>query len=1357
MKTTYTGIVLALFTGATHAETVSNACYNCPTLSTIENADTYNSNEYYAEVLAAIANGQTQLEIKSALNAVISRNHKKLTYSEVWTALTETDEDPANPDNVLLIYKGISIPKFNNGSGEQSSNPDNWNREHVWAKSHGFSSSSALAYSDIHHLRPSDISINSSRSNYDFDNSDNPLSEAPANRVDSDSFEPRDAVKGDVARMMFYMDTRYEGFDATTPDLTLVNRITSSGEPNFGMLCRLIEWHKNDPVDSIEQARNNRIFEFQGNRNPFVDHPEWVETIFPEADCATSGGNTGGDTGGDTGGNTGGDTGGDTGGNTGGDTGGDSGSSLPATLIISEYIEGSSYNKAIELYNLSASDIDFAAQSVALLRYSNGGTTATRINLEGIVPAGSTFVIANNRANDEILGLANLTSGSLSHNGDDAYELVVGDTVVDSFGRVGEDPGSQWGTDTFKTKDNTLRRNGSVVTGDTNSTDAFDPALEWIGSANDDASDLGLHTVIQTNLFISEYIEGSSYNKALELYNPSTQAVDLAAQGYRLERFSNGSSSGYAIALEGIVEGGDVFVIANGGANDEIKAQADQLTNAIAHNGDDAYVLYKGTEVIDVFGQVGVDPGSQWGVAPNNTKDRTLIRKPTISAGYTELSQPFDPSVEWFGTSNNDATNLGTHEVNGGEETPPVVSIGQCLDQAQLISAIQGEGEVSPLDGETVVVEAVVTGVFPSLDGFFIQEQISDQDQNPMTSEGVFVYNPNEIMPTEGQVIRVLGGVSERYGKTQITLTQAPLDCGVDSVQTTELVLPFSSNEAKESIEGMLVTIGSPLTVTDNYNLGRYGEVTLSNGRLFAPTNLFMPGSEEVAQLTAENELNKVLLDDGVNGQNPQPTRYPAGGLSADNSLRTGDQVTQLTGVIDYSFGEYRVVPTTEPVIEVTNPRTDEPQVEQIGNLRIVNANVLNLFNGDGQGAGFPTPRGADSETEYQRQLDKIVSALTAMNADIIALQEIENDGFGEFSAIQELVSVLNQYAGSDKDYAFVQPFAAGVGVEEMGGDAIKVALIYNTLAVKEVGTAATILDFPFEYHNRPPLAQTFESNNGDVFTVVVTHFRSKGCSSSGGVENEDKGDGQGCYNLRRVQASEAILTWLETTPTGVQDEDVIMLGDFNAYNKEDPITSLVVAGYTDLLPSFQGDESYTYSIFGQVGALDHALTSQSMTDKVVNATSWAINADEPRVLDYNEEYKSDEQKVTLYSDGPFRASDHDPIVIDIETETALVTTTKTYRHLSFFNHWRVFAVKVPEGATELNVNLAGGFGNADLFVRKGRYPNRAKFDCASRQRGNNEQCTIANPEPGYWFVRVKGRPFYWGPSLTIATTHPKQ
>jgi endonuclease I len=220
------------------------------------------------------ANGKIGLELKEALHDIID-DHRRLSYAEVWLGLRETDEDPENPSNVILLYTGRSQSKLLNGGGA-----DEWNREHVWAKSHGGFGTSKGAGTDLHHLRPADTSVNSSRSNLDFDNGGSPHGEAEGNFSDSDSWEPRDEVKGDIARMLFYMAVRYEG-DSGELDLELNDKVENGSNPLHGKRTVLLEWHKQDPVDENEMRRNEIIYEnYQGNRNPFIDHPEWAEMIW---------------------------------------------------------------------------------------------------------------------------------------------------------------------------------------------------------------------------------------------------------------------------------------------------------------------------------------------------------------------------------------------------------------------------------------------------------------------------------------------------------------------------------------------------------------------------------------------------------------------------------------------------------------------------------------------------------------------------------------------------------------------------------------------------------------------------------------------------------------------------------------------------------------------------------------------------------------------------------------------------------------------------------------------------------------------------------------------------------------------
>jgi endonuclease I len=223
----------------------------------------------------AAADGKTGAALKAALHTIIS-SQTKLTYDQVWNALKDTDQDPANPNNVILLYSGRSQAKTTNGGGV-----NDWNREHVWAKSHGDFGTATGPGTDVHHLRPEDVSVNSSRGNLDFDNGGSAVTECPGCTADGDSFSPRAAVRGDVARMILYMAVRYEGGDGW-PDLEPNNSVNNGSAPAIGKLTVLKAWSAADPPDAFEQRRNQVIFDtWQHNRNPFIDHPEWVSSIWP--------------------------------------------------------------------------------------------------------------------------------------------------------------------------------------------------------------------------------------------------------------------------------------------------------------------------------------------------------------------------------------------------------------------------------------------------------------------------------------------------------------------------------------------------------------------------------------------------------------------------------------------------------------------------------------------------------------------------------------------------------------------------------------------------------------------------------------------------------------------------------------------------------------------------------------------------------------------------------------------------------------------------------------------------------------------------------------------------------------------
>jgi hypothetical protein len=747
------------------------------------------------------------------------------------------------------------------------------------------------------------------------------------------------------------------------------------------------------------------------------------------------------------------------------------------------------------------------------------------------------------------------------------------------------------------------------------------------------------------DLFFSEYVEGSSYNKALEIYNGTGATINLTGN-YIVEMYYNGKTTAdLTIPLSGTILSGDVFVVRPTDATDAtIIAQADQTYGIAWFNGDDALILKKGGAngtILDSIGQKGFDPGTKWGSSPISTEAHTLRRKPTVCHGDTNPNDAFDPAKEWDGFPQNTFDGLGSH-------TYPSTKI----------HTLQGNGMTSLEVGKVHIIQGVVIGDFQTttqLNGFFVQEEASDADTDPTTSEGIFVYD-NNIDVSVGQVVRVQGTVQEFYGLTELAKVTSVSICGDGaSVTPTPITLPLTSNTVLEHYEGMLVKLPQTLTVTDNYNLGRYGEVVLANGRLLIPTMTTTPGTA-ANTLQAQNNLNRLLMDDGSLVVNPPLIPYPGPSLSATQTLRSGDTVTGVTGVLDYSFDQYRLHPTSPPAFVATNPRPSSP-VAVGGTLKIASFNLDNYFNT----FGCVSCRGAENATEFTRQRDKIINALKTTDADIVGLMEVENDGYGTSSAFQDLVNGLNAVT-SPGTYTFVDADAATGMTNALGYDAIKVAMLYKPTIVTLVGAAKALNTGAYANQNRPPLAQTFQHlATGGKLTVVVNHFKSRGSNTSGSTADDDKNDGQGMSNATRTAAARDLTAWLATDPTGSGDSNFLLIGDLNAYALEDPLMAIKSAGYTDLVQKFMGANAYSYIYDGEAGYIDHALTSANLLPRVTGVTEWHIDADEPSVLDYNENDKSVGQLTSLYTAAPYRASDHDPLIIGLsltDSPPAVVSTT---------------------------------------------------------------------------------------------------
>jgi predicted extracellular nuclease len=747
------------------------------------------------------------------------------------------------------------------------------------------------------------------------------------------------------------------------------------------------------------------------------------------------------------------------------------------------------------------------------------------------------------------------------------------------------------------------------------------------------------------DLFFSHYIEGSSYNKALEIFNGTQIAIDLS--GYEINAYHNGSTEPtYAINLAGILPADSVFVICNPNASQDILDIADATDSGINFNGDDAIVLNRiNSGVVDAIGQIGLDPGSQWGSAEASTRDSSLIRKPSVCSGDPEATDFFDPALEWTGSAQDDFTGLGMHAI----DCEPLSA------ENVFIHDVQGNGAATPLDGRQVTIEGIVVGDFQEshqLSGFFVQEEDGDTDNDPETSEGIFVFNTSFAV-NMGDKVQLTGTAGEYYNNTQITnLTDLAITSSDNPLPSkATLNLPFTDQAFLERYEGMRAVFPQSLTVNDTYNLGRYGELVLSKGRLWTPTNVVPPGDAAIA-LQAENDLNRIVLDDGSTRQNPDPVAYPAPELSANNPVRSGDTVQHLTGVIYFSYGAYRVHPIATPEFVSSNPRPDTPAPVG-GSLKVASFNVLNYFTTiDDAACPYEAGcRGADSPDELERQRTKIVQAMLAIDADIFGLMEMENHPSD--AALENLVDGLNNALGANT-YAYVPTGAIGT-------DAIKVALVYKTKTVTLTGDYA-ILDSTVDPRfvdtkNRPSLAQTFKENaTGETVTVVVNHLKSKG-SDCDDLGDPDIGDGQGNCNQTRTAAAQALVDWLASDPTASNDPDVLIIGDMNAYAKEDPIAVFTDNNYTNLIDIFTGPDTYSYIFYGQAGYLDHALGNKTLTAQVTGAAEWRINCDEPRVLDYNTEYKSGTQLIDLYADTAFRASDHDPVIIGLELTSEQTST----------------------------------------------------------------------------------------------------
>jgi len=869
---------------------------------------------------------------------------------------------------------------------------------------------------------------------------------------------------------------------------------------------------------------------------------------------------------------------------------------FPTELFFSEYIEGSSNNKALEIYNGTGVDVDL--KNYQILHYRDGATSPTYTYLlTGTVTAGDVYVLTTDQAVQALQDEADvmLEYPSVVHfNGDDALALQKIDplTTLDVIGQIGVDPGTSWGTDPT-TVNRTLTRMNTICEGDPDGSDPFDPALEWNGFAQDDFTHIGFH---ETNCF-------PPVEKAPEVIStvPADEAFNVAIDANIGITFS-----------EPVTVTGDWFTI--------------ECTDSLSRT---AAVTKEGS----VFTLVP-DPVFATGetctvtVVAANVSDDDLIDPPDYMAeDYTfsfdtveACGDPFTPIYSIQGSG--DASLLVDQTV-----TTEGVVVGDFQVGGKNGFFIQdetGDGVITTSDGIFVYYSSApdvnvgdhlrVTGLvnesygLTRITGSFMQTCSTDNTIEPV--ELTLPFESTDHEPLEGMLVTFPQAlvISEyfnfdRYGELLLTSERhstptAIVEPGPDAVAMA----------ADHELDSIAVDDGSSY---QNPSFLRHPD-----GSAFGLDNYFR-GGDTVAGLT------------GVMDYNFDEFKIQPVGTAVYEAVNLRTDAPELVP------GEIR-----------------------IASLNVLNY-FTTLDGGTSAWICGPSGdmecRGADADQplELERQQVKIVNAILGMDADIVGLMEIENEHPEQLDdePVISLVTLLNE-ATEPGMYSYI---ATG----PIGTDAIKQAILYKTEKVVAVGDFAVLdstVDPSFiDDLNRPSLVQSFEDKiTGEIFTVSVNHLKSKGSACT---DDPDLGDGAGNCNLTRKAAAVALVEWLETDPTETGSDMYVIIGDLNSYAMEDPIDMIKLGAddlpdtdddYYNLVERFQESDAYGYVYDGQTGYLDHALGNRKFASYVLDANFWNINADEADVFDYDTSFKPTVVDEMFDPTTPYRSSDHDPVLISL-------------------------------------------------------------------------------------------------------------
>lgn len=740
----------------------------------------------------------------------------------------------------------------------------------------------------------------------------------------------------------------------------------------------------------------------------------------------------------------------------------------------------------------------------------------------------------------------------------------------------------------------------------------------------------------QSDLFFSEYIEGSSFNKVLEIYNLTGADVDLS--NYTINLFSNGNAAANAsYTLSGTLAADCHYVISHASADAAVLAIADDTNSSVINfNGDDAVTLENAGVVVDAIGQVGFDPGSEWGSGDVTTKDHTLQRMAAIMTGDTDSGDAFDPAAEWDGLPQNTFSGL---ESCGSVVEPP---------EFHTIAEIQGAGHSSPYDGIAVTTSGIVTAV--SSIGYYLQDPVGDSDD--ATSEGVFVYLGSAPSVAVGDSVEVEAYVDE----------YTPGGSSTDNLSITELTGPVTTVVSSGNAVPAAVVIGQagrmpPTEIIDDDNFAVFDpdmdgidfyesmegmRVTVADAVAVAPTNQYGETfviADQGAAATGLNSRSGISISPA--DFNPERMQLQIeGDFTGDFELASnaGEVIGDATGVVSFNYGNFEILLTEEPVGIVPSTLTAETTaiVSSGALLTVASYNVENL---DPVVEDISLVTDSDDidddvgDGKFAAIAGHIVAHLNA--PDIVALQEMQDsDGAQNTGTVdsdvtaQTLIDAIVAASGPVYEYVDLAP-TDGMDGGQPGGN-IRVGFLYNPARVTlDESSVQKVLDTDLSDGDafdatRKSLYAAFEFN-GETVHLINNHFSSKGGSSPlfGSVQPPVNG---------RIENREAQAAVINDFVDGLLLSDaaakVIVLGDLNEFFFESPLTVLkgeepVLTNLNETLPV---EEAWSYIYEGNSQALDHTLISAALSDKVSGYDLVHVNAE--------------------FVD---QASDHDPMVLAVD------------------------------------------------------------------------------------------------------------